>query len=103
MSRISSKTVRQIADAHAAGLLEGAVVERFKPGEDLHERGFAGAVGADERGFFFGADEPVGLEKQDARAKALAGILQREHWFYFRREDEEGGLAGVGAVPGLSL
>ena len=66
----------KITDAHAAGLLHGAVVEMLEPGEYLHQRGFAGAIGADERGFFLGADEPVGVEEQLARPKALACILK---------------------------
>jgi hypothetical protein len=31
--------------------------------------------GADERGFFARADQPVGIQKQNSRPKALAGIL----------------------------
>ncbi len=92
--RHSSKTVRpassqpllrQVADADAAGLLERAVVQRLESGEHLHQRGFAGAVGAHERGFFVVADEPVGLKKQHARAEPLSGILEREHSLYFRK------------------
>src|SRR6266567_2984934 len=71
--------LRQVADAHAAGLLEGAVVERFEAGEHPHEGGFAGAVGSDEGGFFARSNEPVGFEEQYSRSKPLAGILQREH------------------------
>ena len=54
----------------------GAVVQRLQAGEHLHQRGFAGSVGADQRGLFVVPDEPVGLKKQDPRAEPLAGILE---------------------------
>jgi hypothetical protein len=75
--------LRQVADAHAAGLLHHAVVKAFETGEHLHQRGFSGAVGTDKRGFLVAADEPIGFEKENARTKPLAGILQREHVFLF--------------------
>jgi hypothetical protein len=68
--------LRQIADAHAAGLLHLAVVQRFKASKDLHQSGLAGAVGADQRGLLLATDEPVGLQEEYTRSKALAGILQ---------------------------
>ena len=68
--------LRQVADAHAAGLLHGAVVQRLKTGEHFHECGFPGAIGADQGGFLAGPDEPVGLKKEYARSKPLARILQ---------------------------
>ncbi len=71
--------LRQVADADAARLLEGAVVQRFQSGEHLHQRGFTRAVGAHQRGLFVVADEPVGLKKQHPRAEPLAGILERKH------------------------
>ncbi len=71
--------LRQVADAHAAGLLELAVVEGFQAGENLHQGGLAGAVGADEGRFFPAADKPVGLKEQDPGAEPFAGILQGEH------------------------
>jgi hypothetical protein len=71
--------LRQIADADPARLFEPAVVQRFQTGEDFHQRGFAGAVGAYQRGFLVVADQPVGLEKKNPRSEAFAGILKREH------------------------
>ena len=69
----------QIADAHAAGLFRRAVVERFLAGEDLHQRGFAGAVGAHQRGLFVFANQPVSFKKEYARPEAFPGIFQRKH------------------------
>ena len=68
--------LRQVADAHAAGLLHGAVVQRLETGKHLHQGGFAGAISAHKRGFLPGPDQPVGLKKQYARPKPLARILQ---------------------------
>ena len=55
--------LRQVADAHAARLLHGAVVQRLKAGQHLHQCRFAGAVGAHEGGLFPRPDEPVGLKE----------------------------------------
>ena len=63
----------------AGGMLQGAVVQRFEAGQHLHQRGFAGAVGAHERGFLPRADQPVGFQEKHTRPKPLAGIFQREH------------------------
>ena len=79
--------LRQIADAHAARLLHHPVVERLETRQHLHQRGFAGAVCADQRSLFVAPDQPVGLGKQHARPKALSGILQREHSSLIFAED----------------
>ena len=55
--------LRQIADADAARLLECAVVQSLQPGQNLHQRGFAGAVGAHQRGLLLVSDQPVGLKE----------------------------------------
>ena len=68
--------LRQVADAHATGLLHLAVVQRLKAGEHLHQRGFAGPIGAHQSGLFARPDQPVGFKKQYAGAKPLSGILQ---------------------------
>ncbi len=88
-AREAQAFLRQVADAHAARLLHAAVVERLEAGQHLHQRGFAGAVGADQRGSFLVSDQPVGLKKQDARTEALAGILQREHCISIFAESEK--------------
>ena len=72
---------------------ERAVVEGFEAGEHLHERGFAGSIGADEGGFFPRADEPVGFKEENARTEALAGILQREHALLFSQRRRNASLA----------
>ena len=68
--------LRQIADADAARLIEGAVIEGLEAGKNLHQRGFAGAVGADQRSFFVVADEPIRLEEEHSRPESFPGILQ---------------------------
>ena len=82
--------LRQITDAHAAGLLHLAVVEGFQPGQHLHQRGFAGAVGSNKRGLLPCLDQPIGLQKQFPRSKPLAGILQGEHLLPFSQSDVRG-------------
>ena len=68
--------LRKIADAHAARGLQRAVVQGFQAGQDLHQGGFAGAVGAHKRGLFLAANEPVGFKEENTRAEAFAGILE---------------------------
>src|SRR5581483_5087646 len=77
--------LREVANAHTAGQLERAIVERLKTRKDLHERGLSSAIGAHQRRLFFVTDEPIRLKKEDAWSEPLAGILQREHLLYFRR------------------
>ena len=98
--------LRQVADAHAARLLQRAVVERFQAGQHLHQRGFAGAVGAHQRGLFLVADEPVGLKKQHPRPEPLAGILQGKHLPLFSQREADGAFwfqdePGPARPPGL--
>ena len=55
--------LRQISGGRAFGDDEGAVVERVHAGENLHQRGLAGAVGADQ------ADAVAGVMSQSAFSK----------------------------------
>jgi len=55
--------LRQVANAHTASELHRAVVQRFQPGQHLHQRRFASAVCANKGGLFPAANEPVGLKK----------------------------------------
>lgn len=71
--------LRQVADGHAFGALHRAVVERVEPGENLHERGLAGAVGADEGGALVGRDEPVGVFKEKFVTETFAGVGELKH------------------------
>jgi hypothetical protein len=65
--------LREVADGHAADVGALAVVERLDAGEDFEERGFAGAVSADEAGALVGRDEPVDVVEEQFGAEALAG------------------------------
>ena len=51
--------LRQIAGADAFHHVDGAVIERFDAGEDFEQRGFAGAVGADDADALLRRDQPV--------------------------------------------
>lgn len=46
------RILRQIADARAAGVRDGAAVGGFLPGQDFQQSGFAGAVDPDEAHLF---------------------------------------------------
>ena len=71
--------LRQVADAHAAGPLHVAVVERSRPARTFMQRGFAGAVGADQRGLLVRRDQPVGVLEKEFRAKSLARVGELQH------------------------
>ena len=73
----------KVADADAARLLHAAVVQRLQASDHLHQRGFAGSIGAHQRGLLLAADEPIGFHKQHPRPKPLAGILQGDHLSLF--------------------
>ena len=65
--------LREVAEGHAFGAGELAVVEGLDAGEDFEEGGFAGAVAADEAGALIRRDEPVGVFKEEFLAEAFAG------------------------------
>ena len=71
--------LREIADGHAAGPLQGAVVECFRAGKHLEQGRFARAVGAHKGGPLIGRDEPVGILEQDTGAESFAGCRKLEH------------------------
>ena len=88
--------LRQIADADAARLVEGSVVQRLETGENLHQRGFAGAVGAHQRSFFVVADKPVGFKEKNSRSEAFTGIFKSKHEILFSQRQTA--LRSNGAV-----
>ncbi len=65
--------LRKVAEGHALGAGESAIVEGLASGEDLEEGGFAGAVAADEAGALVRSDEPVDVFKEEFLAEAFAG------------------------------
>jgi len=66
-------------DADFLGTRDGAVGRILFAGQDLHERGFAGAVGAGD-GIAAARHEGGGdVLKQDAGAEAHSDILNRDH------------------------
>ena len=71
--------LREVSDAHTAGALHLAVVEAVESGEDLHQRGLAGAVRADQSSLLVRGDQPVGVLEKEFRAKTLARIGELQH------------------------
>src|SRR5271170_6891609 len=71
--------LRQVSDAHAFSALDLTVVEAVESGKDLHERGFAGAVRADQSSALVGSDQPVGILKEKLGAESLAGPGELQH------------------------
>src|SRR3984885_3258661 len=69
----------KVSDGHAAGALQGTVVERFRAREDLEQGRLAGAVSAHQGGALIGRNEPVGVLEQDAGAESFAGSRKLEH------------------------
>ncbi len=93
-AREREAVLREVSDAHAAGALDLAVVEAVEAGEDLHQRGFAGAVGTDQSGLLVRGDQPVGVLEKQFRAKSLARIGELQHRIYFN-----GGLRVQRSAP----
>ena len=71
--------LRQVADADALHDGDGAGVEPVDAGQDLEQRGFAGAVGADDAGALVGRDQPVQVFEEDFGAEAFAGPGELDH------------------------
>ena len=72
--------LRQIADAGALHCDDGAGIEAVDAGQDLEQRGFAGAVGAHDAGAFVGGDQPVQIFEECFRAEAFRGPGELDHW-----------------------
>ena len=56
-----------------------AVIERFDPGEDLQQRGFAGAVRAHQADAVVGRDHPVSVFEEELVAETFPGGGQLNH------------------------
>ena len=71
--------LREVSGGDAFGARDRAVVEGFQTGQDLHDRGFASAVGPDQTDARLGRDQPVGVLEQQFVAVALAGAGKLDH------------------------
>ena len=69
----------KISGGGAFGDGERAVVEGVHAGEDLHERGFAGAVAADQADAVAGRDEPVRVFEKEFVAETFSGAGKLNH------------------------
>ena len=84
----SAKTVRPESVRPSCGrypaevplaTIEGAVVERVHAGENFHQRGFAGAVAADQADAVVGRDQPVRVFEEKFVAEAFSGAGKLNH------------------------
>ena len=71
--------LRKISGGRAFGDDEAAVVEGVHAGEDLHERGLAGAVAADQADAVAGRDEPVRVFEEEFVAETFSGAGELNH------------------------
>ena len=71
--------LRKIADGHALGEADRSVVERFHAAQNFEQRGFAGAVAADQAGALARRDQPVAVFKQELVAETFSGTLELDH------------------------
>ena len=71
--------LRQIALRDALGMADGAVVERLHAAQNFQQRGFAGAVRADQAGALLGRDQPVAIFEQKFVAETFSGALELDH------------------------
>src|SRR5260370_41572527 len=71
--------LRKVSGGDALGARDGAVVERLAPGKNLHDGGFAGAIGSDQADARFRRDQPVGVLEQELVTVALAGAGELDH------------------------
>ncbi len=71
--------LRQISRSSALGDDERAVVEGVQAGENLHQRGFAGAVRAHQTDAVVGRDQPVGVFKKKFVAETFSGAGKLNH------------------------
>src|SRR5208337_4330281 len=71
--------LRKISGGRSLGDDQGAVVERVQAGENLHQRGFAGAVRADQADAVAGRDQPVGVFKKKFVAETFSGARKLNH------------------------
>ena len=71
--------LRKISGGSAFGDGERAVVEGVHAGENLHERGLAGAVAADQADAVAGRDEPVRVFEEEFVAETFSGAGKLNH------------------------
>ncbi len=71
--------LRQITSRGALGDDERAVVEAVQAGENLHQRGFAGAVPAHQADAVAGRDQPVGVFEKEFVAETFSGAGKLDH------------------------
>ncbi len=71
--------LRQIARADALHGDDGAVIQRLDARQNFQQRGFAGAVAADNAGAFLGIDQPVEIFEKEFGAEAFPGSGKLNH------------------------
>jgi hypothetical protein len=74
------KTIlRQISGGGAFGNAQSSVIEGVKPGQNLHQGRFAGAVGAHQADAVARRDQPVGVLKKEFVAESFSGARKLNH------------------------
>src|SRR5260370_31279584 len=71
--------LRQVPSRRSLGDNERAIIERIQPGENLHQRGFAGAVRAHQADAVARRDQPVGIFKKKFVAETFSGPRKLNH------------------------
>ena len=87
-------------DAELAGADDGALLGVELAGEDLHEGGFAGAVGAGEAVAAAGDEADADVFKEDLGAVAHGDIADTEHSFMIPERGPQRGM-GTDCHPAL--
>ena len=78
-SRERQAVLRQVSGRRAFRDRERAVVERVQPGQNLHDRGLAGAVRADQPDAVVARDQPVGVFEKKFVAETFSGGGKLNH------------------------
>ena len=71
--------LRQIAEGRVPGGDDRAVVERLEAGENFQQRGFTGAIRADQSDAGVRSDEPVKIFEEKFGAEAFTGGGELDH------------------------
>ena len=71
--------LRQVAEGRVLRRRDAAVVERLHAAQNLQQRRFSRAVGADQPNAFVRRDEPIQVVEQEFGAEAFAGGGELNH------------------------
>ena len=78
-AREREAVLRKISGRRSLRNDQAAIVERVHASQNLHERGFAGAVAADQADTVAGRDEPVRVFEEEFVAETFSGAGKLNH------------------------